>query len=89
MLGFKDQYPHIAKLLATAITLPLSTAEVERIFSQLKLIKTDHRNRLNVKTLNNLLMVKLNIGLCDEDTVLQDSAKFWLAQKQRMFVKYL
>ena len=29
--------------MSTAAVLPLSTAEVERVFSQVKLVKCDHR----------------------------------------------
>ena len=35
----------------------MSTAEVERVFSQVKLVKCDHRNRMKM---NNILHVKLN-----------------------------
>ncbi|CAC5399230.1 unnamed protein product [Mytilus coruscus] len=52
-------YPLVAKLFSVAIIQPLSTAEVERIFSQVKLIKTSHRANLKTQTLT----VKLN---CDE-----------------------
>ena len=32
--------------MSTAAVLPLSRAEVERVFSQVKLVKCDHRNRM-------------------------------------------
>jgi hypothetical protein len=44
----------------TAAVLPLSTAEVERVFSQVKLVKCDHINRMKQVTMNNILHVKLN-----------------------------
>ena len=88
-LGPREKYPTISELVAVTITLPLSTAEVERIFSQLKLIKTDHRNRLNINTLNKLLMVKLNLKLLETDCVVKVAAQKWLAHKNRQFVKYL
>jgi hypothetical protein len=38
----------------------MSTAEVERVFSQVKLVKCDHINRMKQVTMNNILHVKLN-----------------------------
>ena len=46
--------------MSTAAVLPLSTAEVERVFSQVKLVKCDHINRMKQVTMNNILHVKLN-----------------------------
>jgi hypothetical protein len=36
------------------------TAEVERVFSQVKLVKCDHINRMKQVTMNNIVHVKLN-----------------------------
>lgn len=47
-------------LLNLAVTLPILTAEVERVFSQVTLILSDHRNRLKVENTDNLLILKLN-----------------------------
>ena len=55
-LGLSALYPNNSiHLMSTAAVLPLSTAEVERVFSQVKLVKCDHINRMN-----NILHVKLN-----------------------------
>ena len=60
-LGLSALYPNnIIHLMSTAAVLPLSTAEVERVFSQVKLVKCDHRNRMKQVTMNNILHVKLN-----------------------------
>ncbi|WAR09933.1 LOW QUALITY PROTEIN: hypothetical protein MAR_035009 [Mya arenaria] len=59
-LGFKARFPLWARLISAAAVMPLSTAEVERVFSQLKLIKTDHRCSLGDETVKRLLQVKLN-----------------------------
>ena len=59
--GLSALYPNnIIHLMSTAAVLPLSTAEVERVFSQVKLVKCDHRNRMKQVTMNNILHVKLN-----------------------------
>ena len=45
-LGLKEIYPQV---LCIAAVLPMSTAEVERIFSQIKLIKNDQGIELTRK----------------------------------------
>ena len=62
--GLLVQFPLVGRVMAAAGVLPLSTAEVERVFSQLKLIKTDHRCSLKTKRLEQLLNIKLN---CTDD----------------------
>ena len=60
-LGLSAMYPNNSiHLMSTAAVLPLSTAEVERVFSQVKLVKCDHINRMKQVTMNNILHVKLN-----------------------------
>lgn len=54
-----NEYTNLCKLLNFILILPFSTAECERGFSQLNLIKSDIRNRLSTDTVNDLLMVKL------------------------------
>ncbi|CAH1797824.1 unnamed protein product [Owenia fusiformis] len=52
-------YPNVSKMVDLLLVLPSSTASVERAFSQLKLLKTSSRSRLTNRTLNSLLMIKL------------------------------
>jgi hypothetical protein len=60
-LGLSAMYPNNSiHLMSTAAVLPLSTAEVERVFSKVKLVKCDHINRMKQVTMNNILYVKLN-----------------------------
>lgn len=59
-LGLSALYPNIIHLMSIAAVLPLSTAEVDGVFSQVKLVKCDHRNPMKQVTLNNILHVKLN-----------------------------
>ena len=71
--------------MSTAAVLPLSTAEVERVFSQVKLVKCDHINRMKQVTMNNILHVKLNCNKqCYEhvsDTVV---AKFFRVNDRKI-----
>ena len=62
-------FPAIAKMAATAAVLPLSTAEVERMFSDVKRTVTILRNRLTVENVQNLLMIHHNDHYLDFDNV--------------------
>ncbi|XP_052242375.1 zinc finger protein 862-like [Dreissena polymorpha] len=78
-----DLFPNIKKLLCAYETLILSTAAVERLFSQVKLIVTEHRNRLEVMTTNKLLIIKLNTkSHCDID--MRKVVKLFLKKKRRI-----
>lgn len=55
-------FKKLGDFLLSLLVLPHSSAAVERIFSQVKLIKTDIRNILNTETVNGLLLTKGNGG---------------------------
>lgn len=55
-------FPNLSKFMLCLLVLPHSSAAVERIFSQIKLIKTDTRSRLNTESVNGLLLSKGNGG---------------------------
>lgn len=57
---FVDNFPNINILINIALLVPLSNANVERVFSQHKLTKTRLRNRMNVESLESHLMILLN-----------------------------
>ena len=52
-------FPLISDLLARLIVLPAASAQVERVFSSMKRIKTAQRNRLNTTTLDHLILVSM------------------------------
>lgn len=54
-------FPVLSKLAMSLLTLPLSNASVERVFSHVTLTKTDLRNRMNLETLENILFVKFSL----------------------------
>lgn len=56
---YKEDYPHILAAIDLVLSLPSSTVECERGFSQLNMIKTDWRNRLNNSTVNDVMRVLL------------------------------
>ena len=56
----EPRFPILIKLVVALMSIPHGNADVERVFSHVKLIKTDHRNRLADSTLNSLLTVRVN-----------------------------
>lgn len=63
VLNFKDTagnnpYINIAKFAIQLLTLPWSNAEVERVFSQVNLVKTKIRSCLQSETLNDILSIR-------------------------------
>lgn len=55
------RYPNLKRYVGILFSLPFSNAAVERVFSQLKLIKTDHRNTLKPMSLVSLLQSKIKM----------------------------
>nr|XP_006012448.1 PREDICTED: uncharacterized protein LOC102367469 [Latimeria chalumnae] len=58
------KYPILAKLAKAILVLLHNSADVERLFSQMTLVKTQLRNRLNNDTLEDILSVKVNTDYC-------------------------
>lgn len=52
-------HKNLLSVVDLLLTLPASSAEVERGFSQLKLLKTDMRSKLKESHLNDLMFIKL------------------------------
>ena len=67
----KTSYPNIYLLLQLSLTLPITSCESERSFSQLKLLKTSHRSTMTANRLSSLAMLKINRARCEH---LQHSA---------------
>lgn len=53
-------YPNLNKVITILLSFPFSNAAVERVFSQLKLIKNDNRTSLKQESLVGLLVTKLS-----------------------------
>ena len=45
----------------TVLSLPHSNADVERLFSQVGIVKTKLRNRMRISTLNSILAIKYGL----------------------------
>ena len=49
-------FPLVYRLITLALTLPVATASVERVFSAMKIIKSDLRNKIGDDWLNDLMI---------------------------------
>jgi len=56
--GNKTEYPTLSHLAGTIIALPHSSVNIERLFSQVKLVKNEKRSTLSESTLEALLLMK-------------------------------
>ena len=61
----KTSYPNIYLLLQLSLTLPITSCESERSFSQLKLLKTSHRSTMTANRLSSLAILKINRARCE------------------------
>lgn len=86
-LNLDQMYPLIHRLYSIAVVQPLSTAEVERVFSQVKLIKTSHRSNLKTSTLTKILTVKLNCNQRLFDSILDECVQDFFKKKDRRLLR--
>ena len=75
-------FPNLTKLAAIGLLLPVSTVDCERGFSALTCVKTDLRNRLCNKTLNNLLMISIE-GPDPMDYPYDQACDLWASWRNR------
>ncbi|KAL4719405.1 hypothetical protein ACJJTC_015099, partial [Scirpophaga incertulas] len=54
-------FQELCDLALTVISLPHSNAEIERIFSAMNMTKSKLRNRMSLKSLNSILMIKYSL----------------------------
>lgn len=58
----ENKFPNLKKVMAFLLVLPFSNASVERVFSELKLCKTAHRNKLKTSTVVALMATREGVG---------------------------
>ena len=77
-------FPNLHKMASIGLTLPVSTASVERSFSQMKLIKTRRRNSLSEGTLAQLMRIAIESPdkLTDDD--LEEVLDIWNRKPRRV-----
>ena len=59
------QYPNLHVVFRIALTLPITSCQSERSFSQLKLVKTARRSAMTETRLSGLALMKLNRERCN------------------------
>ena len=62
----EGEYPNLIKMADWALAKALSTADCERDFSVLKLIKTARRNSLSNKSLEQIMAIKIDAQTCKD-----------------------
>ena len=75
-------YPNMSVIAKICRVIPIHTADVERTFSQLKMIKTGIRNRMCEQTLDALLRI-VTEGPCLEDYPISEAVNLWAKKKNR------
>lgn len=83
-----DLFPNIYQLLVIAESLIVSTSAIERVFSQVQLTVTTHRNRLAVQTVSKLLTVNPNARSV-EDLDLDEVVKLYIGKKNRRIARVI
>lgn len=69
----ESPFKHLNDLALKVLCLPHSNADIERIFSQMNLVKTKLRNKMKLSLLNNILHIRFGVkrtGSCCNDFVL-------------------
>ena len=82
----KTLFPNLHTIARISLSIPVSTASVERSFSQMKLIKTQLRSCLSVKSLSNLMKIAIESPdqLTDQD--LEQVIDIWQRKNRRITV---
>ena len=74
--SLKSMYEEIFKLLKIYLTIPISSAEAERAFSVLKLLKTWLRTTMEDERISELGIIKMASNLAiDYDLILEEFLK--------------
>ena len=61
-----NPFQELAMAAVAVLSLPHSNAEVERVFSQMSVVKTKLRNRMSLQTLNSILYIRYGLKLSGE-----------------------
>lgn len=59
----ENPFKEMVILSSKLLTLPFSNADVERLFSQMNVVKTKVRNRISLQTLSNILTIKYGLRI--------------------------
>ena len=82
-------FPNIHILLQLALTLPITSCECERNFSQLKLVKMSCRSTMTADRLSGLAIMKISRQYCDELSVQELVQSFMQRHSRRMKLPFI
>ena len=82
----KTLFPNLSKIGAICLSISVTTASVERSFSQMKLIKIRLRSSLNAKSLSNLMKIVLESPDELTDSHLEEVVNVWNRKSRRIVV---
>ena len=61
-----NPFQELSQVAVSVLSLPHSNAEIERVFSQMSVVKNKLRNRMSLQTLNSILYVRYGLRLSGE-----------------------
>jgi hypothetical protein len=79
------RFPTISLLAKSFLAFPHSNADVERIFSQISLIKTKRRNKLKTNTMNAILVAKQGLPLGNSCKVFEPDRSMYQRMNTTMY----
>ena len=79
-------FPNISTLANICFSIPVSTASLERSFSQMKLIKTRLRNRIGQSSLSYLMKIGIEIPKKLTNTDLEAIISIWNRKPRKIAV---
>ena len=82
----KAMFPNLHKMASIGLTIPVSTASVERSFSLTKLIKTRLRNALSDCSLSHLMKIAIEAPEVLFDSDLDEIVNVWQRKSRRVSV---
>jgi hypothetical protein len=82
---YTDRYPYLLQLVTFYFLLPMDTSECERIFSLMNRLKTQARNRLQNKRLNDLMVCCRLVPPAAEwaENDILDCIRRWMSNSQK------
>ena len=82
----KAMFPNLNKIASIGLTIPVSTASVERSFSQMKMIKTRLRNSLSDCSLSHLMRIAIEAPEVLSESDLEEIVDVWQRKSCRVNV---
>ena len=79
-------FPNLHKIAFVGLSLPVSTASVERSFSQMKLIKTHLRNSLSAGNLSHLMKIAIESPNQLAEADLEQIVSIWNRKPRRVAI---